>query len=87
MEVLIVELANGAGDAGSIEASHEVDVRPSKRRMLREETLVQSSLERIITGMTEEVMEITGLGGALDHLFGEVLGMERHLEREGSSTG
>ena len=55
--------------------------------MLGEETLIQSRLERIITGMTEEVMEITGLGGALDHLFGEVLGMERHLEREGSSTG
>ena len=82
-----MKLANGASDAGAIEASHEIDVRPGKRRMLGEESLVQSRLERIIAGMTEEVMEVTSLSGALDHLFGEVLRMERDLEREGSSTG
>ena len=85
MEILVVELAYGASKAGAIESSHQVDVGTGEDSVPREKALVQGGLEGVVTGVTEEVMEVKYHGSTLDHLLGKVAWVKWDLKRESSS--
>ena len=85
MEILVVELAYGASKAGAIESSHQVDVGTGEDSVPREKALVQGGLESVVTGVTEEVVEVTCHSSTLDHLLGEVARVKWYLKRQSSS--
>jgi len=73
VEVLVVHLANAAGDTRSEERRHEIDIGTDERRVLGESALVEDSLECFIIQVAKELMELAAEDRAADLFLGEEL--------------
>jgi len=73
VEVLVVHLANAAGDTRSEERRHEVDVGTDERRVLGKSALVEDSLQGVVIRVTKELVELATEDGTADLFLGEQL--------------